>query len=52
VGGGFGGWKSYRSYMNDADNRILQLDSYYMPTTWSLYDVTQGQTVVFTGCGD
>jgi hypothetical protein len=50
VGGGFGGWKSYRSYVNDADNRILQLDSYYMPATWNLYDVTQGQTVVFTGC--
>jgi hypothetical protein len=45
VGGGFGGWKSYRSYMNDADNRILELDSYYMPTTWRPYEATS-----FSGC--
>jgi hypothetical protein len=48
-GGGFARGESYEAYMNDADNRILQLNSDYMPTTWSVY--TPGQPVQFTGCG-
>ena len=48
-GGGFGGWKSFTSYLNDADGHIMQLQTYYMPTTWTMY--TPGQAVSFTGCG-
>jgi hypothetical protein len=48
-GGGFGGWKSFVSYLNDADGRIMELKSYYMPTTWSAY--MPGSPVVFSGCG-
>jgi hypothetical protein len=48
-GGGFARGESYEAYMNDADNHIMQLNSDYMPTTWSLY--TPGTPVQFTGCG-
>jgi hypothetical protein len=61
LGGGFGGWKSFVSYLNDADNRIMELKTYYMPTTWSMVaptatltlTSTQGvaPSVTFKGCG-
>ncbi len=43
-------WKSFVSYLNDGDNRILQLTTYYLPTTWSRLDTLGGETVVFRGC--
>ncbi|HEY3342305.1 MAG TPA: hypothetical protein VGK81_09815 [Anaerolineae bacterium] len=49
-GGGFGAGKSFEAYMNDADGRIMRLNSDYLPTTWSPYE--PGTAVQFTGCGD
>lgn len=49
-GGGFGGWKSFTSYLNDADGHIFQLQTYTMPTVWSVYEA--GSPVRFTGCGE
>jgi hypothetical protein len=48
-GGGFAQGDTFEAYMNDADNRIMQLNSDYMPSTWHLY--APGMPVQFTGCG-